>query len=53
MKGIKMRRTVAKRLRKQAAKDFPGGSHRTRRADGSMYWQGTRKAYQDSKKETK
>jgi hypothetical protein len=45
-----MRRTVAKKLYKKALKDFPNGSHKTRRADGSMYWQGFRRSYQDSKK---
>lgn len=45
-----MRRTVAKLLRKEAAKAFPKGSSLTRRRDGSWYWTGRIRAYKELKR---
>jgi hypothetical protein len=44
-----MRRTVAKRLYKQAIKEQPNGSKLRYRKDGSKYWIGARRLYQDLK----
>jgi len=45
-----MRRVVAKRIRKEVAKAFPGGSNLSRRQDGSKYWTGRKREYINRKK---
>jgi len=46
-----MRGTVSKRLRRQAAKEFPRGSKQGRGKGMAMLWSGTRRRYRDLKKE--
>jgi hypothetical protein len=44
-----MRRTVAKRLYKQAFKEQPNGSRLRRRKDGSKFWTGAKRLYKELK----
>ena len=45
-----MRRTVEKRLYRQAIKEQPDGSKLRYRKDGSKFWIGARRLYQDLKR---